>query len=100
MTKQEKPVWKLIVFKPDGEDVSYFYTHTEVQYPESIAQNAGFRTQVVNLTHQRDWMRLRTKELIDRIKSGMTTMQDGYMVEKFVYDHNDALPKEEKFLED
>lgn len=101
MTDKERAKWKLIVTKDEGvQDVSYYYTHNEVQYPESRAQNAGFKTQVVNLDHQRNWMRLRTKELVERVRTGMATTQDAYMIEKFVFDHNEALHEEEKFLED
>ena len=95
----EQPTWKLIVKKPDGDDVSYYYTHHEMQFPESRAQNAGFKTAVVNLEYQRKWWKLRTEELIERVRTGMATMQDATMIEKFVFDYNDVLPDEEKFID-
>ena len=52
-----------------------------------------------NLDHQRKWWKLRTEELLQRVRTGMATTQDAIMIEKFVFDYNQMLPEPEKFLD-
>lgn len=92
--------WKLVITDDDGrEQTSYYYTHNEVEFPEKRARQRGWKTQVHDLDHQRKWWKLRTEELLQRVRSGMATTQDALMIEKFVFDYNELLPEPEKFLD-
>lgn len=100
MTEHEEYKWKLVITDEGGkEQSSYYYTHQELEFPEQRAKQRGAKTQVHNLDHQRKWWKLRTEELLQRVRTGMATTQDAIMVEKLVWDLNDRLPDAEKFLD-
>lgn len=94
----DKHSWKLVVEKPEGDDVTYYYTHNEMLFPESRAKAAGFPTKTVDIDYQRKWWAARTKELVERVRTGMATTDDALMIEKFVGLYNNLLHDSERFL--
>lgn len=93
--------WKLVIKHKDGrEDVKYYYTEHEMAYPAQRARHAGAVITITDLDEQRGKWREQTSDLLERVRSGMTTLKDATLIEAFLYSYNSTLPEPEKFLEE
>jgi len=96
----DRPEWKLVLTDPNGRvQTRYFETWRDLEYPMQRAEQTGCQTQTRNIKQARQYLRETTEQLIERARTGMTTTQDAILIEKLVFEFNEHLPDEEKFLE-